>query len=70
MSGGSPCISTTVRSVTAEAIEWRYAGDPGVGVDDEANVMTLLDGRRIESREHLMAWLDELGHSDATEALD
>ena len=59
-----------MRSVTAESIDWRYAGDPGVGVEDEANVMTLLDGRRIESREHLVAWLDELDHLRATEALD
>ncbi len=56
--------------MTTESIDWRYAGDPGVGVDDEANVMTLLDGRRIETREHLVAWLDELDHLRATEALD
>lgn len=40
-------------------VVWRYAGDPGVGMDDEANVMTLLDGRWIESKAHLLAWLDE-----------
>jgi hypothetical protein len=56
--------------VTAEAIEWRYAGDPGVGVDDEANVLTLLDGRRIKSLEQLLAWLDELSHLRAAAPLD
>lgn len=40
-------------------VVWRYTGDPSVGVDDDKNVMALNDGRRIESREHLLAWLDE-----------
>ncbi len=39
---------------------WRYADDPGVGADDTANVMTLTDGRRVETRAQLDAFLAEV----------
>lgn len=45
---------------------WRYASDPGVGVDDTANVMTLTDGRRVETRTQFLAVLTELHHAHGT----
>ena len=44
-------------------LQWGYAGDPGVGVDDTTNVMTLTDGRRVETRAQLLAVLTEWHHT-------
>lgn len=38
---------------------WRYAGDPGVG-DDTANVTTLTDGPRVETRAQGEAFFAEV----------
>lgn len=50
----------------AGSLEWRYADDPGVGADDAANVMTLTDGRRVETRSQLLAILTEWHHQHGT----
>ena len=68
--GHAPLIRVPLASVTAEAIQWRYSDDPGVGVDDKANVWTLRDGRRIESRQQMLEWLDELGRLRTAAPLD
>lgn len=39
---------------------WRYAGDPGVGNNDTANVTTLTDGRRVETRAQAEAFFAEV----------
>jgi hypothetical protein len=60
-----------VDHVTENAdLQWRYAGDPGVGVDDTANVMTLTDGRRVETRAQLLAVLTEWHHSSGALTVD
>ena len=46
----------------AGSLEWRYADDPGVGADDTDNVMTLTDGRRVETPAQLLAVLTEWHH--------
>lgn len=50
----------------AGSLAWRYADDAGVGVDDTTNVMTLTDGRRVETRGHLLAVLTEWHHDLGT----
>lgn len=47
-------------------LEWRYARDPGVGIGDTANVMTLTDGRRVETLAQLLAVLTEWHHQHGT----
>ncbi|MEJ7800714.1 MAG: hypothetical protein WKF60_09350 [Ilumatobacter sp.] len=51
-------------------LQWRYADDPGVGADDTANVMTLTDGRGVETRAQLLAVLTEWHNSNGALTVD